>query len=325
MSSDELTQRVQDCINNLAVLTPESKSGFVPIDNQGGYLMQKLTHVLEEHVLRGDGIPGDLANNHALPAPRGPRRGNCTNGIVSWHGVLPKLPSGSIVKYGKLKHLQAALDGDGIRVMPASSYGDASLGPHRYDNECGRPIYCRPDGGIVKLVGRHDGTKVDPPIEMPVIGNMTITNEMLVDYYVWCASSVLAPRLFVDFEADACLIIHDPDAFHKRVAWALGIELRGLRPPLKTLSVQTNPVCYYDPYDPPKDHKMISVPWHKPFQFLYQHEWRLIALLEPPTAGDLPVEWIKPGPLSDIAEIVYIGELEDRRFSDPSAIVPVKQ
>lgn len=320
-SSADLAQRIRDCMNNLIVLTPEAKIGVVPMNSRGQFLTRKFTHALEEYSIRREALPFDLMRDHALPAPLAPRRGRRRSVAAGWDSVLPELPDRAIVKYGKLAHLQAALDGDGILISPASSYGDPSLGPHRYDNEQERPVHFRPDGGTVRLVERQDGTKVDPPTEMPVIGNVTFTNEMIVDYYVWCASSVLAPRLFVDFEADACLIIREPDVFHKRIAWAIGMALRGLRPPLDNLSVQTNRVRYYDPYDAPKGCRSIKVPWHKPFQYLYQREWRLIALLDPPTAGDLPVLWIDPGPLADIAEIVYVGELDGSRYPYRDAIV----
>lgn len=179
----------------------------------------------------------------------------------------------------------------------------------------------RPSGGTVNLVERGDGTIVEPPIVMPVIGNVTVRHEWANDYYVWCASSVLTPRLFVDFDADACLIIHDPMAFQQRIAWALGMELRDIQPPLQGLSVLANRIGYYDPYDPPPRRESIQVPWHKPFQFLYQREWRLISLLVPPRSEDLPVIHVHPGPLTDIAELFYIGELEGWRFPSRNAIV----
>lgn len=311
----ELVQRLRDLLNNMVEITGEGKIGFVPAVTDGLFILIKFVHLLEEYELRGLDFPYDRMRDHALPSPMRPKRGRCNNHNFTWDAVLPELPHGAVVKYGKLKHLQEMISGGPVRIAPASSYEDPSLGPHRQDGERSRVVSMRPDGGVAHLVQLADGTQLDKPEPIEIIGNMTCTTSMDSDYYIFCTAGKLSPRLFVDFDADACLIIHDTGKFQQRLAHAMATEIwRNFNGPLEQYDARSRAVTYFDPLDPPKEIKSITVPWHKPLKYWYQREVRFAGFVAPYPTKPLQTLWVKLGPLYDIAELIYVGELDGRRF-----------
>jgi hypothetical protein len=324
LSPTELVQRLRDVLNNLVNITPEGKLGFHKVDPVGEAWMVRFTHVLEEYALRGQGLPYDVMRQHQLPDILCPKRGKVgRGGQAGWAGVLPTLPEGAVVKYGKLEHLQPMLDYGHVRLCPASYYKDESLGPHRHDDERVRTTYRHPQGTSIRLVQRADGTPVPDSPEMPIRGNITHRVETW-DYFVWCASGVLEPRLFIDFDhADACLIIHDVRGFAQRLGWAISQVVAGPVPTVESIQVEWKGVRYFDPHFPPTPpNDKLPVPWSKPLRYAYQKEYRFVAEIFPPPLSTLPMLQLTLGPLSDIAEIVYVGELEGHRHVGRHAIVP---
>lgn len=323
LSPTELLQRLRDVMNNLVNITPDGKLGFHKVDPAGEAWMARFTHVLEEYALRGQGLPYDAMRQHQLPDILYPRRGKVgRGGQVGWTGVLPALPEGAIVKYGKLEHLRQTLDCGQIRMCPASYYKDESLGPHRHDDERVRTMYRLLQGASIRLVQRADGMSVQDSPEIPICGNVTHRIESC-DYFVWCASAVLEPRLFIDFDhADACLIIRDIRSFAQRLGWALSQVLARPMPTVESVQIEWGSVRYFDPHLPPAPpNERLPVPWSKPLRYAYQKEYRIVAEVLPSPQSTLPVLPLTLGPLFDIAEIVYVGELEGHWHVGRHAIV----
>ena len=307
----QLLTRLRDILNNLVNITPDGKLGFHEITPVGEAWLVRFTHVLEEYSLRGQDLPYDAMREHQLPDVLTPKRGRLgRDGQSGWAEILPTLPKNAIVKYGKLEFLRPLLEQGKARLCPASFYKDYSLGPHRQDDERIRVTHRHPFGATARLVQRADGTPVKDAREEPILGNITMQLETW-DYYVWCASGSLEPRLFIDFDhADACLIIRDVRAFAQRLGWASSNKIVQVMPSVKRIEIEWKGIRYFDPFFPPKspDH-VLPVPWSKPMRFAYQKEFRFVIDVVPPPSETLPIVNIELGPLFDIADIVYIGKL----------------
>jgi len=316
-------QRVRDVMNNMVNITPEAKLGFHEVGPVGLAWWERFTHVIEEYSLRGQGLPYDVMREHQLPDVIWPKRGKLAReGKPGWTGVLPKLPKNAIVKYGRLEFLRPMLDGGTIRFCPASFYKDTSLGPHRHDDERVRTTHSHPFGATIRVTHRADGTPVKDSPVVPISGNITMRAECW-DYYVYCTSGSLEPRLFIDFDhADACLIIRDVPVFAQRLGWAATQSFKEHLQGVEAGHLQWKAVRYYDPHLPPKPpNDKLPVPWSKPLRYAYQKEYRMVLEVFPPPEGTLPVLHLNTGPLCDIAEIVYVGELEGRTNAGRHAVI----
>jgi len=342
VSDGELQEHGRDLINNLVTLTPQVKIGLRHDKVATDFFWPRFTHMLEEYGLRSGGsVPYDMMRNHSLPSLMWPRRGGYgRTEAKSWSGLLRPLPECAIVKYGKLEHLGPMFEGGHVRLWPASRYQDMRLDTHRRDDERSRRTVVHPRGMKVQLVQRADGTKVIDSPQVEPISNVTYLTECR-DYYVWSASHSLEPRLFVDFEADACLIIHRPREFVKRFGWTLTQHFGRYHPPLERFNLEFHGVTYYDPYNlpeaphrawkesyapwliPTESGPCLNVPWIKQLRYAYQKEWRIVAEPTPARDGDLPELHLTLGSLFDVAEIVYVGEFDGRAMhTERTAIVP---
>ncbi|MGD9690407.1 MAG: hypothetical protein AB7K52_13685 [Phycisphaerales bacterium] len=324
LSAADLVQRLRDVMNNMVNITPEAKLGFHKVDPVGEAWWIRFTHVLEEYSLRGQGLPYDVMREHQLPDVIWPKRGKLArSGKPGWQHILPTLPEGAVVKYGKLEFLRPMLEHGQIRLCPASFYKDTSLGPHRHDDERVRTTHQHPFGTKIRVVQRADGTSVPNGPESPVLGNITTRVESW-DYFVWCGSGALEPRLFIDFDhADACVIVRDVRAFAQRLGWAASQHILGAIPSVGAIEVEWKGVRYFDPHLPPKPpNDRLPVPWSKPLRYAYQQEYRIVIEVFPSPASTLPVLNLCLGPLSDIAELVYVGEMEGHTHVGRGSLVP---
>ena len=57
--------------------------------------------------------------------------------------------------------------------------------------------------------------------------NFVYTTRSKTNYYVYCLSLVFAPRLFLDFDADACLVIRKPSDFQEMILTTFENKMQG--------------------------------------------------------------------------------------------------
>ena len=224
LSSEELQQRAKDIVLNLTVITEEAKLGLPPMNDEGKYWMTQWTHVLEEFKLRFGPYPNGFRDGHmrdlVIPRPDVPLAALAAKAVKSREIIR----NGYLVKYGKAKYLRDAFEKGSIRVAPAESYSDSSLNYAIGDKELEFTIQPSPSEIRMEVVdpmtGRTKGS-ISP------LGNkITVTSP--TNYYVYCLSTIFAPRLFLDFDhADACLIITKPQAFIERLTKAFDIAVPG--------------------------------------------------------------------------------------------------
>ncbi len=198
---------------------------------------------------------------------------------------------GDFFKFGKAEHLEPMLSEGRVRIFPASAC-DSLLTVAQRDSELKRSIIIDSD----ELKFEHtDSDGIRHPIHFT--GPLEISSKFQ-DYYLWCMSTSFDPRLFDDFRADSCLIIHDGQKFIDRMYAAMAQTL----PDWDGVTVL---VHYFDPVRPRDE---VVSPLHKDFSYAYQREYRFIWYA---TSDDKISEFLEPvdlclGDLRTIASVLRL-------------------
>jgi len=286
LDDDELRQRAKDVCLNILVLTDQTKIGLLPIANTDDYWIELWTQVLEEFKIRFGPYPAGFTNGFikdvAIPDPSSPLASKATAAIQNH-----QLPHGDhLFKYGKNRYLTDTLKTSTVRISPASFYKDPSLNPAVQDDEL--KLSVQPHPSTFKLTLREHKTG-DVIVDPKNVRKFTYTDKSRTDYYVYCLSSQLAPRLFLDFDADACIVIIHPQDFVNRLLAAF----KNLFPdwPSNTILLK-----YIDPLNTPVG--SFDVFSCKHFKYAYQKEFRVI--------------WLPPSPINNFQHVyLELGNLQD--------------
>jgi len=186
-----------------------------------------------------------------------------------------------LVRIGSAKWLLPMLERGTLRFARASFYRQPSLGVARADDELAKS-YRRP--GQVINITTSDGRAI------PALGDVQFTRRRAiearaglaeVEYWLCSFSSELDPRLFDEFGGpdpsdDACIIIHDPEAFVRQA-------LKPLIALAPRAAKELFPVEYYDPWYPPAE--TLSPLRAKEHRYAFQQEMRFV--LDPEAGPDL--------------------------------------
>lgn len=285
LSDEQLARRAEDILGNLHVVNTAGLVSFDRTDPTLRFWLSRLTEIQAEMALRHGPYPAgwkrgmiDLTNLPASLRSAGP-------GAAMTLQLLRPLPSESLVKYGKREFLKSALRDGEIRIAPASTYDDPSLNVAAKDDELCGEIYYDPQ---IPFNDVPPGTILLPPGRTPFRWRMD------TDYYVYCLSERLSTRLVLDFEAQACLVIGNPEAFLSRVTGAVARQLGNWR-------FVADRVEYFDPLQvSPAE---VRAPMWKHFRYAYQREVRL-AWLPPKPVRTLQPLFVRLGSIEDIAELV---------------------
>ncbi|MBT9589566.1 MAG: hypothetical protein IV089_01385 [Thiobacillus sp.] len=292
LSQKELNQRVRDVFLNNLRLTPEAKIGLPPMGPDGLRGMELWTHVLEEMALRHgpypNGFTRDILHSEPFPDLVG-ALGRKAASILSTRGLEP---AEVFIKFGKAEHMQALFERGSMRIQSASYYATPSHNGAILDDELSLPLslsLTRDD--IVKMVLNPQ----DVPNE-PLDQRLDITYSAGTDYWLYCVTTAVEPRLFVDFQADACVIIQDRERFQRLVT------LQGAQH-FSDTGHRHGDAIYVDPLLPRT--AIIDVPMSKHFRYEYQKEYRFVWRPIQPRSN-LPHVDVEVGSLKDIAELVVV-------------------
>jgi hypothetical protein len=100
-----------------------------------------------------------------------------------------------------------------------------------------------------------------------------------------------------DFEADAAIVIRDPERFNQRLISAFLARFPGWEP-------LAGKVIYYDPY---RDYSKFKVPeMAKHFGFAYQKEVRVAFRSRRKLSTPLEPVYLSIGPMAEYADFLYI-------------------
>jgi len=286
LSPEALSERVFDCINNARARTEQNQLGLIPMHIAEPWWI-RMTEVFHECALRDYGYPGPIniskygeAFEHAFrPIPNMER---CLEGLRGAPFTM---------KFGSSDWLPDALNYGKFLLSPASYYEEKEHNHARRDIELSRRLIPNPRNPHANafLSSRN---LIAP--EGKVAGSIEIRETY--DYYLFSLTSSYTSRLFGDFDADACLVIHKPTVFLQRLMQTLSKQIPGAQ-------CEVELVNYYDPVR--SDPAAIDVPFWKPFNHAYQAELRLIGRLTDPLLA-LPRLEIEIGSLQDCAHLVCV-------------------
>lgn len=271
LDDDQLNERFKDVLNNQQNLTAAGQVGLVPINKGGSFWMEMFTHLLEEYHFRG-GIPTHLGKKVPIVNTTYPDKPKAMSIIEKL-----KIPrSGKfLIKLGKFKYLKDMFEDGNIRINPASYFSDPSLNQAQKDDELNLNLDLHPLRVIISDNLRESNLKP--------IGNIRYNIKALTDFYVYCMASTLEPRLFDDFNADSCILIHKPDEFCRHLIDSCKKQFRQNH----MWRGFAFPVNYIDPLNPPT--LDLDVYFTKHFRYWYQREVRIAWLPQQPVDKLSPI------------------------------------
>jgi hypothetical protein len=292
LSQKELNQRVRDVLLNMLRLMPEAKIGLPPLEPEGAKAMEIWTHVLEEMALRHgpypNGFTRDILHSEPFPDFVG-ELGTKAAGVLASKG----LRSGDVfIKFGKAEHMRSLVEKGALRIQSASYYATPNHNGAIRDDELSLPLslaLSRDD--IIKVVLNPQDVP-DGPIEQ----RLDVTYNAGTDYWLYCVSCAVEPRLFVDFQADSCVIIKDKDRFQRLLTLQSAAKF-------PNTGHRHGKAIYIDPYLPST--AIIDVPMSKHFRYEYQSEYRFVWRPVKPMIN-LPYIDLELGSLENIAELVVL-------------------
>lgn len=219
---DDPDQRFRDVFVNYLELTQGGKIGLVPLEEGGSGWVELFTHLLEEYRLRFGDYPAGFRDG-LLAEANIPRPDHPDAGIASVTVAAHPLPGGTfLAKYGRTRHLERALERGEILISPASSYEDSSLDPARRADELKVSIQIPGEELEIRIIDEATGKPIET---LPQPAWVTYTRGTRADFYVYCLSAAWKPQLFLDFQADACLLITNPRIFLNRLVQVVVAKL----------------------------------------------------------------------------------------------------
>jgi hypothetical protein len=293
ISEESLETRFQDILSNLTALNLKGQISLHERQSGGEYWMVLWAHILEEHGLRGRGLPvARSIGRTRLPKATAP---SLPKGALLCERLLKELEGTAyLVKYGRAIYLKESFETGRWRIRAASTCDDPSLNSARRDVELERVIEIMPQEVSLHVSDTHTGT---PRGNMSPLGNVRL-KITTPDYYLLCFSHKLHVQLFDDFDdADSCIVIRDPVRFAERFLEAGKDKLPGF-------SGGFSPVRYLDPLNTkPED---VQVPLTKHFRYWYQQEARFIWCPDSANTFLEPFVFVTIGPMKDIALFIHL-------------------
>jgi hypothetical protein len=292
LSQRELNQRVRDVFLNMMRVTPETKVGLPAMDATGIRWMELWTHVLEEMRLRHGPYPAgftrDILYSEPLPDFAGELASKAA-AVLSQRG----LKQGDVfIKYGKPEHMAALLEHGAIRVQCASYYGTLDHNGAIRDDELSLPLsFSLTREDILKLVVNPQDVPGGPFDQ-----RMDLSYRSDRDYWLYCVTTSVEPRLFVDFMATACVIIKDKERFRRLLRAQSAVSF-------PNTTYHDGRAVYIDPLLPSS--ARIFIPISKHFRYAYQEEFRFVWRPNTPVQRLSHVD-LEVGPLASIAELVML-------------------
>jgi len=179
-----------------------------------------------------------------------------------------------------------------LRIQPASFYSEKEHNGAIHDDELAMALslVLSPDEIRDLVINPQDVS--DKACDQRVNLNINSPN----NYWLYCLTSSVNSRMFLDFEADACVVIKDRGAFSERLQEKSFSGFSGV-------IMNEGFVNYIDPLLP--ETVRIHIPLVKHFRYSYQNEYRFY-WMSPEKKVDMQHLDIELGSLEDIAELIVI-------------------
>ena len=291
LSRSELNKRIRDILLNLLIVTPEAKIGMPPNERSASWL-EKWTHVLEEMELRYGPHPAGFGKDilHSEPFPD--FVSELAEKAAKRMSAFGLKRGEAFIKFGQREFMQRLYQHGRLRIRSASYYSNMEHNGALRDDELtfklSLALRHTETGHIIDIYNAATDISRDKRVD--------ITFSAPSDYWIYCVTASIEPRLFGDFEADACVIIRDREVFKRRLKTATeAISVDAL--------MLDGPAIYVDPIIPNSSSPFI--PLTKYFGYAYQDEYRIF-WLPPKRRENLAYLDIEIGCLEDISEVIVL-------------------
>jgi hypothetical protein len=195
------------------------------------------------------------------------------------------------IKYGKPEYMTALHKEGRLRIQPASYYRKPTHnGAIRDDERSLQVSLALSRESILNVVKNPQ----DVPTSLES-QRFDVRFEHPNDFWLYCVSSSTESRLFVDFDATACVIIKDREEFSRRLS-AAGVKT------FPGTNFQEGRAVYAIRCAPKT--ARIYLPMSKHFRYAYQEEYRFV--WESPGHDPLSHADLELGSLSDISNLVLL-------------------
>jgi hypothetical protein len=289
LPKEQLMRRIEDVMSNVHVVDSSGRIALKATNSSPHYWLSRFQEVIVEMQLRYGPYPAGftegLLDRNRLPGSLRKEQLQRFKAYVD----QPASSRNALVKYGKRRFLDEVIAAGRIRIMPASEYNDPSLNAAVRDDELTAEVNF--DSTFLGVFeGREASVAQHLHDARKIYRRRVDTN-----YYVYCMSTLTSNRLLIDFEADALIVIREPEVFLERLDSAVQRQVPEWRS-------RTGYVSYYDPLQVTPEE--VDPVMGKNFRYAYQHEFRIL-WLPPSTVTCLEPIHVELGPLDDIAEIRY--------------------
>jgi hypothetical protein len=297
---EELGVRRDDILRNVITLTRDGKVGLHPPDLYGDFWYRRLIHFHHECSERGKD-----STKIGSDAPLDFHGCADYREIVKRNSALFDFtPQGVFCKYGKAEYMESLLKEGQAYIAPVSSYKSDHHNDARKDDEMVFTTFISPYD--------YDLNLVDPWIRRlyPERSHKAIEFNKPSDHYLYCLTTKFDLRFFYDFKDDgsgtyaqSCVIINNQQEFENRLIADVKNKLPGW-------SILFSNANYIDPYYftriIPNDE--IILYFVKRSRFIYQREFRLVAVPPATYSRQLEPFIVSLGSLEDIAQMVSINQ-----------------
>ncbi|MUV14582.1 hypothetical protein [Noviluteimonas gilva] len=289
-NDERVAERFRSIFLNVCEIGSDGRIRMISFEETDEY-MQVFTHMLEEFGSRCGDVPKDLIQTARAPFFKYFAQGTPI-GVTMFEGYkAPKTPI--LVKYGKREFLEPMLKFGTIRLANARSYNQASLIDAIRDDETSRTFFIptykeRLEGKRhIELQG-HRIEIGDDDLEIPLV---------IEDYFLFSLCEHIHYRMPTDFDADAAIVIRDPNLFKQRLISTFLARFPQWVP-------MEGKVIYYDPY---RDYTKFRVPeMAKHFGYGYQKEFRIAFRPRRRIPTNIEPTFLSIGPMTDFADLVSV-------------------
>jgi hypothetical protein len=292
LSQLELNARIRDIFLNQLRVGVDGKVALISITEETSHWPVIWTHVLEEMRLRHGPFPAgfskDVLHSEPLPDFASELAAKAANAMAK----LRVDGEPVLIKFGNRIHMEALFAHGRLRIQPASFFRrQEHLGAVRDDELRIQWSLALSREDMVHLVRNPQDVPADAPDQ-----RAEVKFHAPSDYWLYCVSAAVEPRLFVDFGAEACVVIHNRDSFSERLR-------RAASEVLPSSKLMEGAALYVDPLRP--NTSKVFVPLAKHFRYAYQKEYRF-AWLPRRGLGDLVHVDLAIGAIDDVARLVVL-------------------
>ncbi len=301
LNQHALNYRFRDILLNMLRLQakPRPVVGFAPLENDGPIWLEKFTHVLEEFQIRygphPNGFRPEMISSAQEPFPN--FASELAKKAAARMASLRLRPGEVLIKFGQRRHMEALLKRGALRLQPASYFFNRDHNVACRDNELCFDL-------SMALTRDDIVTLVQNPRDVPQVvrdQHVNVRVSCPTDFWIYCLTNSVEPRLFVDFNADSCVIIRNRDAFRHLVSASAACE-----PTLAATTMHNANVTYIDPLLPTKKFSVdMFIPLVKHFAYTYQDEFRFCWVPNASRKQVAPID-LQIGNLSEIADLVVL-------------------